>query len=107
MKLSKAYRNYHFLHYLIISEYNLENKTYICIDPYFQYTYHSISKQELFPSIDRCGKITLSKLPKEIRAEDYIKVIREDIRLVNQDNENYINIKRLANDIYTKMDINY
>jgi hypothetical protein len=107
LEWSKAYQNYHFLHYLIISDYNCENKTYTCIDPYFQYANYSVPKQDLFLSMDRCGKITLSELPKKISAEDYIRVIREDIMMVNRDNENYTNIKRLANDVYTKMDIHY
>lgn len=106
-KWSKAYKNYHFRHYLIISDYSPKDRTYTCVDPYFQYGRYNVLHKELYPGMDRCGNITLSELPKNICEKDYIQVIQEDIMMVSHDNENYTNIKRLANDIYTKMDIYY
>lgn len=106
-KWSKMYQKYHFFHYLIVCDYNSKDKTYTCIDPYFQYAHYNVSKEDLYLSMDRCGKISLFELPEKNSAEDYIKAIRDDIILVNKDNENYTNIKRLANDISTKMDIHY
>lgn len=106
-KWSKLYQRYHFLHWLIICDYNSKNRTYTCIDPYFQYAHYNVSKEDLYLSMERCGKLKLFELPKKNCAEDYIKVIREDIMMVHKDNENYTNIKRLASDICTKMDIHY
>lgn len=105
-KWSKFYQRYHFLHYLIICDYNCKDRTYTCMDPYFNYARYKISKEDLFFSLDRCGKLTFSELPIK-SVEDYIKAIREDIILVDTDNKNYTNIKQLASDICTKMDIHY
>jgi hypothetical protein len=106
-KWSKAYQRYHFLHYLIICGYNSKDRTYTCIDPYFQYAHYNVSKEDLYPSMDRCGELILFELSKKNSAGDYIKAIREDIIMVDKDNENYTNIKRLASDVCTKMDIHY
>jgi hypothetical protein len=104
---SKFYQKYHFLHYLIISDYNSKNKTYTCIDPYFQYAQYNVSKEDLYPSMDKCGKLIFFEITEKSSVEDYIKAIREDIMMVDKDNENCTNIIQLANDICTKIDIHY
>ncbi|WP_139084770.1 hypothetical protein [Bacillus sp. FJAT-27264] len=106
-KWSKVYQRHHFLHCIIVCDYNSKDQTYSCIDPYFQYAHYNVSREDLYLSIDKCGKLMLLELPEKNSVEDYIKAIREDIVMVNNDNENYTNLKRLANDILTKMDIHY
>ena len=105
-KWSKFYHRFHFLHYLIVCDYNLKKGIYFCVDPYYQYTCYKISKEDLYFSMNKFGRITFSELPSK-SVDDYTKVIWEDILLVDKDNENYTSINRLADDISTKMDIHY
>ncbi|MDR0404893.1 MAG: hypothetical protein LBH37_03800 [Oscillospiraceae bacterium] len=107
LKGSTAYQKYHFSHYIIISEYDFKTETYICIDPYFQYAKYNIPREDLYSGINKYAKLIFLELPKKNSMENYIKVIQEDIITVNQDNENDTNIRQLASDICTKMDINY
>jgi hypothetical protein len=106
LKRSKVYKKYHVLHYIIILEYNPIDEKYLCVDPYFQYEYYKITKEELYLGMDRYVKLDFCKVPKK-SVEDYKKSIKEDIIMVNEENENYKNIKQLASDIFTKMNISY
>ena len=104
-KWSNFYKKYHFLHTFIIADYNSFNGTYICIDPYFHYSHLDLLKEDLFNCLDSCGRIVLSNFCNNMHTDDYVAVIQEDLLMVNKDNENFNNIKCLANDICTEMDI--
>ena len=107
MKWSNSYQKYHSLHYLIICDYDSKSETYRCVDPYFQYSFFEIKREDLFLSVDRCGRIICLELPTKIHPSDYINALKEDYSLLNQNDENYKNIKLFASDLYTSMDINY
>lgn len=105
-KWSKFYHRHHFLHYLIIYGYNHMDRTYLCIDPYFNYEHYKISKEDLYKGLEKCGRLSFFSSPPG-SAKEHIEAIREDIMMVGEGNENYRNIKRLSYDIYNNMDINY
>ena len=104
-KFSDYFKKYHFTHSLIIKEYNLEKEEYLCIDPYFQYAQYVVPKKDLIICLKKWGEIELYNMPRDLCAEEYIKAITEDIMEVNYNNDNYKNIKSLANDMYNNMNI--
>lgn len=104
-KVSSYYQKYHFIHSIIVEEDDFKKNEFVCVDPYFQYAQYVVPKSDLMICLKQWGELEVYNLPKNIYVGEYIKAIKEDISEVNNNDDNYRNIKSLARDICNEINI--